>query len=173
MTYTLIAHTELGSAQANIEFTSIPQTFTDLLLVFSLRTTSSSTIWNDVFVRPNGQTTNTSGRILYGDGSAAASYIAAPVVARANGGSTTANTFSSCSVYIPNYRVATSKSFSVDEVTEQNGSQALQGIGAFLWTDNTAISSLRLDPAAGNFAQYSSATLYGITAGSSGGVVVS
>ena len=41
MTYTLIAHTELTGTQASVTFSSIPATFTDLLLVGSARTSGT------------------------------------------------------------------------------------------------------------------------------------
>jgi hypothetical protein len=174
MTYTLIAHTELTSAQANIEITSIPATFTDLLLVLSLRSTTGST-WTDGKLEFNNVTTGYSFRVLYGPGSGSgASFTETGLNMRVPGASSTANTFGSQSIYIPNYRSSAQKSVSIEQVTENNGTEALQLIGAGLSDITAVISSIKTTTTNGtNYAIGSSATLYGITAGSSGGVVVS
>jgi hypothetical protein len=174
MTYTLIAHQELGSAQANITFSSIPATFTDLLIVHSIRSANASVL-GVVRAEFNGSSSNLSYRELFGDGSGAASSAAS--VSRAgyaSGNNATSSTFGNSSIYIPNYRSSVAKSFSVDGVSETNGTSAFQVIAANLWNDTAAITSIRLFIDGGsNIMQYSSATLYGITSGSSGGVVVS
>ena len=54
MTMQVIQHIELGSAQANIDFTNIPNTFTDLLLVSSMRSSSSNP--EDGWIQFNGDT---------------------------------------------------------------------------------------------------------------------
>jgi hypothetical protein len=60
-------------------------------------------------------------------------------------------------------------------VTENNATNANQGISAGLWSNNAAISSIRLfyTGSSNDIATGSSATLYGILKGSSGGVTVS
>jgi len=70
-TYTPIATTTLGSAAASITLSSIPSTYTYLVLVLNgSLTTSGSSVW----VRFNGDTaTNYSSTILYGTGTAAGS----------------------------------------------------------------------------------------------------
>jgi hypothetical protein len=175
----IIQHTELTGSQATIDLTSIPNTFTDLYLVLSLRTTRASTE-SEAYLQVNSDTT--SGRYqmrrLYSDGSSAYSQaittgsdafrIGFPAAANA-----TSNTFSSFGIYIPNYAGSTAKSFSVDSVGENNATRALHEIAAGLYTETTAISSIQIKDLYANFVQYSSATLYGILKGSSGGVTVS
>lgn len=69
-TYDCIATTTLGSAQTSITFSSIPSTFTDLIIVVS--GTSSSGF--GTALRFNSDTgTNYSNTYLYGDGSSALS----------------------------------------------------------------------------------------------------
>ena len=174
MTYTLIAHTELTSSQANITFSSIPATFTDLVLVTSSRRDRSDTT-GAMAIRFNGSTSNYSTRALGGNGSSSYSYTVSYLQAGEMGNaSDTSNTFTSNQTYIANYRVAANKSVSVDAVTENNGTTAFQVLAAGLWSDTSAITSLSIFPEGGNnFVSGSSATLFGITAGSSGGVVVS
>jgi hypothetical protein len=176
MTYTLIAHTEVGSGgSAAIEFNSIPATFTDLVLQLSLRNTSSTDA-EGITIRFNGDNTsgNYSGRRLFGNGSNRFSDTTSNGFPFGGGGNNTASTFGNSSIYIPNYRSGVAKSISADGVAENNATVAFAGIAAGLWSGTAVITSIRLTQELGtSWAQFSSATLYGITAGSSGGVVVS
>jgi hypothetical protein len=168
----LIEHYEVPSGGvSSITFSSIPATFTDLYLMVSIRSTTTGNF--SVEIRPNSSTSNLSARGLQGDGSAASSFTVSNIPALATSSSNTANTFSNGSFYIPNYASNSNKSISIDSVTENNATQAFQRLVAGLWSDTTAISSIQLSPAGGDFAQYSSATLYGILAGSDGTTVVS
>lgn len=166
---------------ASIEFGAggtIPQTFTDLVIVTSLRGSGADA--QDSYIQFNGDTAgNYSMRRLYGNGSSPSSDSASGVgtsgrVSRVPGTSYTSNTFSNDTIYIPNYKSTTAKSISVDTVEENNATLSYQMIYATLWSGTTAITSIKLQVLGGsNFAQYSSASLYGILAGSSGGVTVS
>jgi hypothetical protein len=176
----VIQHQELGSAQASITFSSIPQTMTDLVLLVSARTTNpSGNYWNNIRVTFNGSSTGYSERYLYGtgagtgSGTSATSYLEFQYAVSAQG--TTSNTFSNLSLYIPNYRTSNNKSVSVDSVTENNATNALANITAGLWSNSAAITSITLNGEAngGQFAAYTSATLYGVLAGSDGIVTVS
>ncbi len=175
--WTLIQHTELTGTQASISFSSIPQTYTDLVLLISAR--NNSTALGDT-IQPtiNGSTANFSGRLLYGVGSGSGTSVSlGRYFGSSNGGTTTSNTFSSTTVYIPNYTESINKSFSVDSVIERNGSEAYQYIYSGLWSNTAAITSISIsiDPfnSATGFVSGSSATLYGVLKGSSGGVTVS
>lgn len=180
MSLTLIQTVTVGSGgAASIDFTSIPATFTDLVIVTSLR--GSGTDAQDSYIQFNGDTgSNYSFRRLYGSGSGSgqsdsvSGAATAGRVSRVPGTSYTSNTFSNDTIYIPNYKAATAKSISVDTVEENNATLSYQMIYATLWSGTTAINSIKLQVLGGsNFAQYSSASLYGVLAGSSGGVVVS
>jgi hypothetical protein len=156
-----IATVEVGSAGASaIDFTSIPQGYTDLKLVISARTTTDDYIT----VKFNGSSANFTTRHLYGTGSASASNNdTLGIVGNATGGTYTANAFASLDVYIPNYAGSTNKSFSADGVTENNATFALTTLRANLWTNTAAINQITivsLTPY--NFVQYTTATLYGI-----------
>ena len=178
MSYTLIQTVTLTSNQASISFNSIPATFDDLKLVFSARGTITDT--QDVFLQFNGDTAgNYSFRRLFGTGSAVASDSVANAatafrVGRSAGTNRTASTFSNCEVYIPNYRSTVAKSASSDQVDENNATEAFQLMTACLYNGTSAITSIVMQTLGGsNFATGTSASLYGITRGSSGGVVVS
>jgi len=79
----------------------------------------------------------------------------------------------SVGIYIPNYTSSNAKSASIDGVSENNATASYQTIDAFLWNDTSAITSITLTLSGGNFAQYSSASLYGVTAGNDGITTVS
>lgn len=154
---------------ASIEFTSIPQTYTDLVLVTSLRQ-SDATVTG--FVQFNGTgTTGLSVRTLYGTGSSAASNTNTAFGNLVNPSDYTASVFSSSTIYIPNYTGSTNKSFSVDAVTENNSTSSYAEIVAGLWSNTAAITSIKLLGNPFNLVQYSSASLYGILKGSGGATV--
>lgn len=177
MTMRFIQRVELTSNQAAIELTSIPSTFTDLKLVYSLRSNRSDAPLDVLFIRFNGIDSGYSRRQLRGNGSSSTSDTGDTQqfnVYGLNANNSTANTFSNGELYIANYRSSNNKSVSIDDVFENNATEAWQGINAGLWSNSAAVSSIRLTMLFGNsFLSGSSATLYGITAGSSGGVVVS
>ena len=171
MTMQLIQHQELGSAQASLTFSSIPQTFTDLCLVLSARTTTAQngTAIDDGALTFNGANSNKSGRLLYGAGSgsgASGSY--SDLYFWLPSANATSNTFGNISFYIPNYSGSSAKSTSHDIVTENNGTFTYNMIFAGLWNSTAAITSLQVAPFGTNFAQYTSATLFGILKGSDG-----
>jgi hypothetical protein len=160
----LIESKTLGTAQAAIEFTSIPSTFTDLVIVFGLRGASGSG-GLDASLNINNSSTNFSVRRLFGRGDGTVGNTTSPAtnVGLINGSDTTANTFSNCSIYIANYSGSNSKSISVDTVYETNATLAYQQISATLWNNSAAITSLKLllDGSI-NLAAGSTASLYGI-----------
>lgn len=162
-TYVAIATVTVGSGGAStISFSSIPATYTDLLLSFSLR---SSTAGEDTQLSFNSSTANFSSRNLAGNGSSASSGSRSDSIISAsmNYSTYTASTFSNGTLYIPNYTSSNNKSFSVDTVVENNATTAPMQLIAGLWSNTAAITSITLtNYAAGNYVQYSTATLYGI-----------
>jgi len=171
---TLIETKTLGAAAASIEFTSIPQTFTDLVFFTSLRASTSGTSVEPCLVTFNANTSNYTARTLNSSGSAATSAsVTSRLVFNAPRTGTTANTFGNVSVYIPNYTGATNKSFSTHSVTEHNATEAHQTIIAGLWSNTAAITSALFAPTANNFEAGSTISLYGITKGSDGIVTTS
>lgn len=171
-TYTLIASNTLGSNQSSVTFSSIPNTYTDLVLRYSGRTNAGSS--NDFLqLRINGlSTTIYSDTVLYGTGaggngvstqSTSAAQLYAPRFGL-DGANATTNTFSNSEIYIPNYTASQNKPISAFGVTENNtGSDAYVSIGAGLIRETGAISSIELTAITGpNFVTNSSFFLYGI-----------
>jgi hypothetical protein len=153
-----------SGAPTTIDFTSIPSTYTDLILVMSGRLTTSgydATPWVVGAISLNG-TVIASGKLLFGTGSATGSdgNAQAAFITDTNA---SASTFSSMSMYLPNYQSSTNKSISVDVVTENNGATSLIGAQAILSAVTSAITSITLTSnGSGAFAQYTTAALYGI-----------
>jgi hypothetical protein len=163
-TYTKIASVTVGAGGASsIDFTSIPSTYTDLVVKASLRDTGTS----DVRLRFNGNTSSIyTERRVYGNGASTGSdtitqtsmYFGSMSVPT----TFTANTFGSMEILIPNYAGSANKSLSTDGVTENNATTSYQTLHAGLFADTTAISSISIFPDSGLFTQYSTATLYGV-----------
>lgn len=166
-TFYLIQTVTVSAAggNASIEFLSIPQTYTDLMLVYSGRS-SRAAGGDDLYVRFNGLSTNLSSRVLYGTGSSATAFGDASVayVGYLSGDTSTASVFANGSIYIPNYALSTNiKSVSGDAVSENNATAATQYIASGLWSNTSAITQINIYALNGNLKQYSSASLYGIS----------
>jgi hypothetical protein len=86
------------------------------------------------------------------------------IVGDINGNTSTSNTFGNGSIYIPNYAGSNNKSVSTDVVVENNATESSQYLLAGLWSDTSAITTIRLySRNSHNFLQYSTAYLYGIS----------
>jgi len=163
----LIETVELASAASSITFSSIPQTYTDLLVKVSARADGPGTgeIMN---LAINGGGTSITTVLLEafnGVRSATGRFIYIPP-----SGSVTANTFGNASIYISNYTSSNDKSLSVDAVTENNSTFAASQILAGLWANSSAITSLAFTLSGDDFVTGTVFSLYGITAGGSGTV---
>jgi hypothetical protein len=172
-TYTLIASSTVGSGgAASIDFSSIPATYSDLCLKYSLRSNLAQ-VYGDTFIYINGSQTSYSSKLLEGSGagsgssnSGASTYVYGE---DGVGNSATANTFSNAETYFPNYAGSNNKSFSVDSVGENNATTAYIMLVAGLWSNTSAINRITLSTSATSitggtqlFLQYSTAYLYGV-----------
>ena len=162
-TFELIASsTVTGATAASISFSSIPSTYTDLVLKLSARGNEASANWSEVAISLNGSSSSFTGRVLYGV-TAAGSFTTTTTMAWIPAAAATSTTFGSTDLLIPNYAGSTNKSFSVDTVTENNSNQAILVLVAGLWSNSAAINAISLAPTAGQFVQYSTAYLYGVS----------
>jgi len=161
-TYDSIASTTLGSNQASISLTSIPGTYTDLVLVGSIGCTSGS---NALSLRVNSDTnTNYSWTRISGNGSAAASARASStdyISGFEIGTSTNPNAFI---VHLNNYsNTTTNKTLLLR--SNYAGSQVSAIVG--LWRSTSAITSITIQSSASpseSITSGSTLTLYGIKA---------
>jgi hypothetical protein len=72
-TYEPIATYTAATAQTTVTFSSIPATYTDIILVCDMKQSGTATITNG-FIQLNSTTTGYSRTVLQGDGSTASSY---------------------------------------------------------------------------------------------------
>ena len=167
-TYELIAKVIVGSGGAlSVDFTSIPQTYSDLVLKTSVRNTGTD---GNVVINLNSLTIRTdigNARNLLGvDGGAAISQIGAGYGYSfySNVNAYTANTFSSSEIYMPNYTSSSNKAMSSDSAQENNGDASIRGFQAILMTltDPITLFSISSSSSATPFVENSSFYLYGI-----------
>jgi hypothetical protein len=164
-TYTLISSNVLSTTAASVTFSAIPATFTDLVVRWSARSDNTSV---GVYVNFNANSANYSSRRLYADGATTysdthGSSAQNAIVAGVDISTFTANTFSSAELYIPSYTASQNKPTSAFSVTENNATTSWISVGANLWSNTAAITSIAFTTAAaGNFVSGSSFYLYGI-----------
>ena len=160
-TYTLIASNTPGSATASVTFSSIPATYTDLVIV----TQAISATADDVGIRFNSDSgTNYSQTWLSGNGTSAFSsrYSSSTSVYLDIYGSMGTSLFNNTNVQIMDYaNITTYKTFLSRSNRAGSGVDAIVG----LWRSTAAISTIVLAPTAGvNFSTGSTFKLYGIEA---------
>ena len=162
---TLISTVSVGAGGAtSIDFTSIPQTYTDLVLVCSGRLNGTGF---DLQVKLNGSTTGYTTRYLDGSGTAASSGTNTNTqgyAGKIEPSSYTTNTFGNLQIYIPNYAGSATKVWSSDSVIENNASAGYDSILAGISSITAGITSISLADWSNtaSFVQYSTASLYGV-----------
>jgi len=158
-TYSLINSTTLGSAQSSVTFSSIPSTFTDLVLVvmggatgsdnFAIRFNSDTgTNYSTTRLSGNGTTatTNRGSNTNYIYGNAMATTLTSNFIVNINDYANTTT-----------YKTALSR-------TNNAGSVVSAAVG--LWRNTSAITSISIAPEFNsNLLSGTIATLYGIQAG--------
>lgn len=157
-TYDKISTTTLGSAVSTVTFSSIPSTYTDLVIVFN----AAGTVYVNSVIRFNGDTsTNYSSTRLYGNGTSASSARFNTETFAYIGDLTT----SICTtiVQVQNYaNTTTFKSFLTRSSAAAGGLDANAGI--YRKTPIAAITSIDLIASGTTFIIGSTFTLYGIKA---------
>ena len=155
-TYVSIASNTLSSSAASVTFSSIPGTYTDLVVVVAGTFTTGST--NNVNFQFNGDTaSNYSFLRLLGNGSAASSYRASDVEIDIGLLSSTAQ--STTVANIQNYSNTTTYKTAIGRGNTPEYVQA--SLGA--WRNTAAITSVTILSAA-TFASGTTFSLYGIAA---------
>jgi hypothetical protein len=178
----LINKVTVGSGGiAAIEFTGIPQTYTDLVVKLSGRSSRSAATAEEFLLTFNNNGTGYSEQQLRGDGASviAQTFSGSSIQQVAQpGAGATANTFGSWEFYIPNYTGSNNKSISLDGVTENNATTAYAYLEAGLWANSAAITSIKISAGSYLAVEYSTAYLYGVSnvttaAKASGGTITS
>ena len=164
-TYTLIASNVLSGTTSNVTFSSIPSTYTDLVLRISSRTDSPN-IGSYFTYYYNSNTSTRSVTYLERDNAnVVASFRDTTNEAWGGsaGGTATSNTFGSAEIYIPNYTGTINKpssAFGTGESNSTTGSRT--AISANLTQITSAVTSVSLIGGDGSFVSGSSFYLYGI-----------
>jgi len=169
LTYETIQTYIATSSVSDITFSSIPATYTDLIIkgsarcsvtnsnygywVLTLNSTSADYQFTRVIgyvngIDSNGDTTN-------------------PMYVGSNTEFTgwTSNTFSNVELYILDYAGANPKPINFDGIIENNSQsseKAFQEINNARWNNTAAITSIKIAPGTGSFVTNTRITLYGI-----------
>lgn len=169
-TYILISSNTLTSSAASVTFSSIPSTYTDLVLKVSARSSASANA-SALQIQINSITGSISETTLYGynntaytsrdtglNAFGASSYLEVPAA------SATSSTFNNYEAYIPNYAGSTYKPINSFGVMENNSATIYYvTTAAHLLNNTAAITSLTLTMITSpNFVSGSSFYLYGI-----------
>lgn len=161
-TYEPIATTTLGAASASITFSSIPATYTDIIVILSATMTAGS----DLNIRFNSDTaTNYSYTYLGGSGTNATSSGSINDTSirldQRSGTATNIPFFGKMDIF--SYAGSYYKTVLINFNNDQNGAGSIdETVG--LWRSTAAISTITLTAVSTTFKIGSMATLYGIKA---------
>lgn len=162
-TFVKIQTVTVGSAVTTIDFQNIPATYTDLLILASIRSDRASQNTSSAGVSFNNTTANRTMKTISGDGSTASSSSDTQFYIRIPASTSTASVFGNAIIYVPNYTSANNKNVLLDSVQENNATQSFMELMAGLWSNTSVINRVTLtENNSANFVQYSTATLYGI-----------
>jgi hypothetical protein len=167
-TYQAIATTTLGSAAASYTFSSIPQTYTDLILIYQTRISTQNS-YLDVCAQANGDTgTNYSYTSLTGSGTAAQSHRASNTgsfIFDDNGAPWNAQ-WAIGRVNFMNYSNTTTYKTAISRTDQGGGTSGGTDAVVNLWRNTAAISSLKIYLNGGSLLldAGTTLTLYGIAA---------
>ena len=161
-TMTPIATNTLTANSNTVTFSSIPQNYTDLVIVFN----GSISVFDFIYVQYNGDTgANYSGTILYGNGtSAGSSRHSGSTYLQAIGWVTGIQNNANSIINIQNYSNSTTHKTLINRTNDAaNGTQAYVG----LWRSTAPITSITFTGVNSRTIQSGSTfTLYGIKAAS-------
>lgn len=166
LTYKVIQSQEIGSGGiGQLTLNSIPSTYDDLVVFISMRGTGSfNTGTYAVQWQFNNTTSNRSGRRWYtvsGNPTGQDTAISVGIIPGAN---SAANAFAGVKIYIPDYKnTSRAKPFIADSIAPGDSSNYEIDRQVELWDDSSAISRIDFTVPVGNFAQYTTITLIGIS----------
>jgi len=168
-TYEPISTQTLSTAVATVTFSSIPQTYTDLICLVEGRD-SRADFDDGVSIRFNSDTAaNYSWMVLGGDGTSGTSTRlnnTTSMLGRIISASATANARSNLILHINNYSNTTTYKTLLERFNEPptGGADYFMALVLALWRNTAAITTLSFFSEGGNFNTGCTFTLYGIKA---------
>jgi hypothetical protein len=159
-TYEPIATQTLASPATTITFSSIPSTYTDLVLVSNLFGTGSA----NIFIRLNSDSgANYSNTMLTGNGTSTASSrnTSTAQINVVNSGSSLNSRWGNCIMQFNNYSNTTTNKTVLMRFNVA-GAEVTANVG--LWRDTSAINAIELRTTVATYDTGSTFTLYGIKA---------
>lgn len=150
--------------QSSADFTSIPQTYTDLYILVCARGNGYN--GTDLNIKFNSSSTGYSGQVIWKDGNSTAitsisSGSTAGYIGVMPGAQAGTNAYGTAKVYISSYTSSTNKQASFEFTTERMGVDTWIGFGNISSSVSSAINSISIVPSAA-FLGSSTAYLYGI-----------
>jgi hypothetical protein len=167
MTMQLISTTTLSSSAANVTFSSIPQTGTDLIVRISERNDQTTyegrlTINGAVFTLTGAQSTGSGQNFLQPNSQEIEAFTT-------NVSSQTADCFSNTVLCFPNYTSTTTKVFYAEGGSSNYGTDTLRtNVIAGTQSSSSPITTLVFRPNSGNFVAKTKISLYSVLKGSGG-----
>jgi hypothetical protein len=160
-TYDKIATNTLGSNTASVTFSSIPATYTDLILIASVKNNSGGNRAMQIILNAD-TATNYSGTYLTGDGTTASSGRSTSVAYLDTFATVPGAEFGTCIFNFQNYVNATT----YKTVISRSGAAGVNArTAAALWRSTSAITSIKFQLSGADlYSTGSTFTLYGIKA---------
>lgn len=170
-TFTLLNSVTVGAGgSSSISFSSIPQTYTDLFLYLSGRSTGTNgNAQGFCYLTLNGSTSNFTSQRLNQDGTSVTADSGGRFAGYIPNSTATGNAFGTLGMYISNYTLSNNKVYAITQGMENNSTtNYLQGLNSGVFASSAAITSISIggvidsNGSSANFAQNSTAYLYGI-----------
>ena len=161
-TFYLIESKTVVTPSASIIFSAIPSTYTDLRIMYSGK--SDSTSAQGTFMLFNGSSASVSSKYIIGDGTnPSTGNLNYMYVGSTWGTNGTADVFSCNDIYIPNAFSSQTKSYIMSNSAEINATSSYMNVIMGRDTATTgAITSVTVDCGGGNWIANSTFYLYGI-----------
>jgi len=170
-TYTAIASQVVSGTPTSVIFSSIPNTYTDLVLKVSSRSGNNGNSFANTRIQFNGDTASNYSSIIVRGSSTAASSVSDNsdtsflTYVITSGSTATANTFGTQEFYFPNYAATGTKQNIAIGAGENNSaaaSSAWVGAVSSLYRGTSAISSITITLDGSTIATGSRFDLYGL-----------
>lgn len=166
-TYELIQSTVLGSNQSGIDFSSIPNTYDDLVLYTSIRSTKAVK-GTTAFIRFNNDSTSNAYEYkqIYGFSGGTGGYENTgynALFSQCQGTANTANIYNCGWYYMPQYTGSYYKAVAAEcHYPNSTGADWQSDVWSFGWKNTSVISSINLSMDGDQMAAGSVVSLYGI-----------